>query len=343
MKKHDALYENDRSLATVALVYDHASSLKASDAGRLNQDYLHDLQTCERILDAWHLPYDIIDSERLNELDPCPYAALLIPSPIALHPDALTQLTRLHRSGVGLVATGFPPQQKAAFEELFGARVIGEPVPTFQGPHPNPVMAYAKIKEPAHPICRGIEPAVIPIVTPSLPVEPAADATIILTRGGAFRLFPEGLAFPDAPDPDNPLCLVRDLEETGRTVWFPIAAGRVAKRTGHPDNERLIVNAVEWAARGHLPLRCEGVPDLMLSIRQASERTVIHAINTTGRHRYLRDFVPLHDVTLHLPRKYQSACLHEGERSANLVMVEEGPGCEIRLPKITDYALLELR
>lgn len=343
MKEHADLYDADRSLATVAIVYDHASASKATEDGRLNKDYLNDLQTCEKVLDRWHVPYDIVDSGRLKELGADQYAALLVPSPIDLEAGAIAELQRLNEAGTGLVVTGFPPKERTAFEALFGARVTGDLTPTFQGPHPNPVMAYAKVKQPEHPICRGIEPEVVPIVTPSLPVEAIDGTETILTRGLAFRLFPEGLAFPDQPDPDNPLCLVRDHKEKGRTVWFPIAAGRVAKRTGHPDNERLIVNAVTWAAKETLPLRCEGVPDLMLSIREVEGAPVIHAINTTGRHRYLREFTPLYDVKVRVPGKYDVARFHDGEGSRDLAIITEEQGSLVEIPKITDYALIELR
>lgn len=343
MKRNAALFEGDRSLATVAIVYDHDSSRKAADAGRLRKDYLHDLQTCQQVLDRWHLPYDIVDSGRLEEMESDRCAALLIPSPIGMEPAAIQQLERLAKCGAGLVVTGFPPEQRAPFETLFGGRVSGDAVPTFLGPHPNPVMAYAKVQQPDHPICRGIEPELVPIVTPSIPVQPAPGSDVVLTRGIAFRLFPEGLAFPDAPDLDNPLCLAREVENR-RTVWFPIAAGRVAKRTGHPDNERLIVNAVEWAARGRLPLRCEGVPDLMLSIRRVGESTVIHAINTTGRHRYLRDYAPLHEVRIRVPKGNRSAIWHQGEESFAVEIIDTGADTdEIVIPRIVDYGLLELK
>lgn len=341
MERNEALYEGDASAACIALVYDHASARAAKERGRLGKDYLQDLHGCEEVLDRWHLPYDLVDSARLPEVTAGRYAAILLPSPAELSGPAIAALERLRKSGTGIVVTGFPPE---GLEALLGARSEGAPRPSLAGRQIGPLQAYARVALPEHPLLQGIDAPVVAIATAWKPVQPVRGSKVLLQRAAPFRLFPEGLSFPDEPDPAEPLLVTTDPNAAGRTAWFPIAAGRVARRTGHPDNERLIAQAVTWAARGRTGLHCTGAPDLRLSLRRLPGALTVHAINTAGRDRYRTAFQPLVEI----PIEVESAdpitrvVLHDTARR-QLPFTQTDGRARFVLPELVDYAVIELR
>jgi len=344
MGSHEVLYEGDRSAARVAIVYDHASAVAAKRSERLGKDYLHDLHGCEDILDRWHIPYDIIDSARLVGIGPEDYGAILLPSASELSTEAITALHLLSDRGVGLVATGLPGVEsaRAQIEQLFGAAVAGEPEPALKCDSPGPVQAYADLE--AHPLTAGIDAEILAIATKWVPLRPGPDTQCPIRRATPFRLFPEGLAFPETPSPGEPLAVTRERTGAGRTVWFPIAMGRVAMRTGHPDNELVVANAVRWAARGEVGLLCNGLPDLRLSLRETDAALLVHAINTTGRQRYLTEFNPIHQIRLEVASGFEPSAvvLHSQEGSAPLTFEFADGRVGFEVPELIDYAVVEL-
>jgi len=344
MRRNEKIFEGDRSAARVAIVYDHPSAVAAKQAERLNKDYLHDLHGCEDILDRSHVPYDILDSARLEEVDPERYAAILVSSASELGAGPAAALDRLNREGVGIVMTGLPGSEavRGGIEALLGGKVAGAPRPSLASKSPGPIQAYADVAE--HPITDGIESSVLAVATPWVPVQPVEGTATPLTRAEPFRLFPEGLAFPEKAAPGEPLVIANEAEGRGRTVWFPIAAGRVALRTGHPDNERIVANALRWAASGAVGLSCAGAPDLRLSLRETDEALLVHAINTSGRQRYLTEFNPIHHVRIAVTSHFNPSAviLHTQEGDLPLTFETREGSVELEIPEIVDYAIIEL-
>ena len=301
MAHNSDLYEDDRSGATVAMLYCHDSARLADSYLR----YLADVHGCEDALNRAHIPFDIVNTDRLGELSPEHYDALLLPSASALSPEAAEELGRLVEAGVGLVATGAPascepdgePRNQTLLAGLLAAESIGEEHTFLESPHEGRAQAYARLCGD-HDLFTGIEAELLALAGPWHPVEATSEAEVPLVRAAPFRVFPEGLSYPDYPDPAEPLAVLHRAEGGARTVYLPFPAGRCAERTGHPDNKRLIANAVLYAAGGSAPVHLDGYPDVLLSLRLQDGRKLLHLINTTGRERYLEEYTPVRGLHL---------------------------------------------
>jgi hypothetical protein len=334
MERHADLLDGDRCAATVAIVVDYPTI----EAGGGYERYQAELKATEDALDRHHIPYEIVASDQLHRLDATRLAALVLPGATCLRDEQATAIAALVARGVGLVATGAPGRSHSGGERddpplarLCGAASIGAARGITEQVHVGPNQAYARIVDPTHPVVAGIACGLLAVGDLWHPVR-AESGTAPLVRGPCFRVFPEGLSSPDRPDPGEPLALCREHAGGGRTVLMPFQPGRTAARTGHPDAERLIADAVRWAARNRLPVRLDGFADVLLTARSQPGRLLIHLINALGRRRHLDQFHPVTDVVLELPqaaRTVRSACLGD-----------LGGGTRITVPRLVDYDII---
>ncbi len=355
MARHADLYNGDHSAARVALIYDHNSARAASEAGDLYRYYLREFHAIEDILDRWHIPYDIVSTRMLaNVADGSQYSVLILPHAPCLNQTGMSETIFQTGSASqgGVVATGLPAANGPGREEmeaLFGCNYQGSAQRFTESKQGGLAQAYLRVDknsvDPGIELLEGIETSLLAAGGHWYPVEEFKDdlTHVPLRRAEPFRLFPEGISYTLEPDPGEPMMIARENKGRGRTVLLPFDAGRCAAKTGHPDNERIIVNAVRWAARGALGLEMHGAPDVRISLRRsAADDLVVHLINTTGRHRYLTEFNPVRNLHLRLTvhrrgRIYQASTGRDLEGTS----IDQST-IEIVLPELIDYDLIIL-
>ncbi len=349
MARNNRLYEGDRSGATVAILYCHDSARLARRQPDSYLHYLADLHGCEDALNRAHIPFDIVNTERLEEVGADDYAALLLPGATALTSAAARELTRLVEGGAGLVATDAPatrdaqgtPRGRSPLAALLGVIAIGEENTFLESPHKGLAQAYGR-PDAEHALFADIDAELVPLAGPWYAVEAKPGVEVPMVRTAPFRVFPEGLSYPDYPDPAEPLAVIKNAPEQGRTVYFPFPAGRCAARTGHPDNKRLISNAVRHAARGDIPVGLEGHPDVLVTLRLQRGRKLIHLVNTTGRERYLEVFTPVRGLNLTV-RSEQAPDRAWRASTGDELDFEYADGVvRVLVPELVDYDIVAL-
>jgi hypothetical protein len=301
------------------------------------------MHATQEALDTLHLPYDILDSENLEKIGETRYAAILIPTAEKLGSEAVEQLKRLNAAGTGLVLSG--STMKSALAEAFGVAARGDAQPFTVHDEPGPCQAYIRVSSDPHPILDEIVPPYLAAAGHWYSVEAGADATVLATRAAPFRLFPEGVSYAEVEDPGEPLAFIAQdgpSGGSGRVVCLAFDAGRCAFRTGHPDNERLIVNSLKYAARDDTGITLRGFPDLRVSLRETSFGRAVHLINTTGRKRFMTQITPLENVvfTLPCPGACKSCAVTLRGVSPQPDWRCENGVLQIRLPRVEDYEIV---
>jgi len=350
MARHDAWYQGDASAAQVGVVYDHPSALAAGRAGpgQLYRRYLDEFQACEDALDRWHIPYEVLSTRMLEQGRGGHLRALVIPGPQGLAPEALQRLLELRRGGTALLATGPLPEGEGRdagmLEAVFGIASCGPRRPFRQGSQTGPLQAYLAAAPEGHPLLEGIPVPLIAAAGHWQPVVCSPGTCVPLRRAEPFRLFPEGISYPDRPDPGEPMAACREYGEDGgaRSVVFAFELGRTMRKTGHPDAESLLVNALAWATLGRVSPICTGFPDVRLSLRRARPGWALHAVNTTGRGRYLTEFTPVHGLELAIPVPESPVRVLQASSGAVLPFQFEKGAVRCTLPHLVDYDLVLL-
>ncbi len=340
MADNDDCFRDDHPDNRVALVYDHESARAARARGNLHRYYLHEMHGLQEALDCRHVPYDILDSECLEDVAGDRYAALILPAAEKLSGQAVEQVQRLHNAGTALVLDGSTLKSTLAKNLGLGARDDEQPFTRHD--EPGPCQAYVRIAEDDHPLLTGMGRPYMAAAGHWYPVDLPAGAQVPGTRAAPFLLFPEGVSYPGEDDPADPLVIGLDREDAGRVAALAFDAGRCYKRVGHPDNARVIANAVRWAARGNVGIVCDGFPDLRISLRRTGFGRAVHLINTTGRLRYMTELTPLQDLRLSLPCKAEPASVAlRGSTEKPQWHLHEGQ-LKIIIPSLTDYAILTI-
>jgi hypothetical protein len=146
-----------------------------------------------------------------------------------------------------------------------------------------------------------------------LRVQPAADTRHALTIIPSSPWHPPETAYPHVPHTDWPTVFWREraVDSEGepvlaRSVYFAAPVDRVLWHTTAPDLERLIANAVRWAAHDRQPVRVDG-PGLVDVHAYSRDRDVqVHLVNLSNPdiwHGPCREILPVsgQQVRLRLP------------------------------------------
>ena len=347
--RHDAWYQADTSAARVAIVYDHSSASAARRSGDIHRRYLDELHTCEETLDQAHVPYDVLSTQMLRTPGAADrYRVLLLPAPQALDADDLTLLARLRSTGTALVVTGQLPVHLAASPDLpaaFGLTSISPARPFHQGAQRGQLQAYVRPVSPGHPLLTGLPSPLLAVSGHFHPVTPVSGSSIPFQRAEPFRLFPEGIAYTEAPDPAEPMAVCTESPAApggARAVVFPFELGRAIRRTGHPDARRLLVNALAWASRDTALPVLTGSRDVLVSLRRSAPGLALHLINATGRTRHLTEFTPLVNLPIALPCDFPPARVTQASTGRELPFTRTDGLVHLTLPSLTDYDLVQL-
>lgn len=351
MADHPEVFEGERSAARVALVYSEASSKLAGRIGRPNRLYVFGFQSTENLLDEAHIAYDIVSADDLPQIDPARYDLLVLPAASVLGDDVIAGLTGLVAEGVGLVAWGDPGRFTAEAERRTGAPLgallgvisIEEGGGLIEGAGDvGRAQAYLRLAD-GSPVTEGLPCELLPAAGPWWKVRVTDGCSVPVVRGPAFRVFPEGLSYPEE-EPGEPMVIASEAVGGGRVIFMPFDAGHCFGRTAHPDLARLVVNAVDHASREPREVRLPGAPDVILSLRENDGSLYVHLVNTTGRQRLLTTFTPLHDLEIEV----DAAAKLAGARlvgTGQKLVIERSAGsgsATVRVPRLVDYDVVEL-
>lgn len=337
IETHDRVYQDDRSAARIALIYDHASAIR--DIETKADRYLRELQGMQDALDRWHLPYDIINSARIGDIDTKRHLVCIVPDATAIPADVAQKLLSLQDQGTAFIWTGGPSSETADgpspdLLEALGIDKLGPRRPFLELDEPCPAQAYGRILQPDHELFRDIASPVLAMDDAYHVTTARSNAETLLHRMPPFRLFPEGQSYPETDDPAEPLAILRS-----NSVYFPFTLGYACHSIGHPDHARLLVNALALLSQGQLRPLVQGKRDLRLSLRATAQgELAIHAINTTGRGRFLDEYTPLFDFDLQLPQPYTRVTRLSDGQSLPLKGNPQNP--HLTIDRLTDYDVL---
>lgn len=335
---HDEIFQGDRSAARLALIYDHDTALL--DIDRNQKTYLAELNGIQEVLNRCHLPFDLISADRPDDLDPARHLACIIPDASALAEEKAEFYLNLETShGIGCVWTGAPgslKEKSPSWWPRIGTSAVGAPRLFLELDEAAPPQSYASLTTPDHPLCQSIAASVLAMADYYWPVEPVERAETPLTRLPTFRLFPEGQAYPHS-ETCAAITRADALAITlGQQIFLPFRAGLLAEKICHPDHDQLIINALHIASAGKLAPLINGKPGLRLSQRKLADgREALHIINTTGHHRFLNEFTPLHDVRVRVPK--QTLHLIRSRDGARLPVEEVSGQQTVLIPVIESY------
>jgi hypothetical protein len=205
--------------------------------------------------------------------------------------------------------------------------------------NPGPAQGYMRVRH-GHALTAGLEGVDLVLMTGAYRLIRAGDATDVpLTLAAPFRLFPEGLSYPEEPDPGHPMALVSQKQRRGRTVYFAPQIGKYFFLTRFPDLARLITNAVRWGLKGEELLKADAPPSLHTSLRRNGDRLLVHCVNLTGGERFFTEIVPLHNCTfrVRMPEEWSGAEAWQASTGERLAVRQEGGFAGVTVPKLEDY------
>ncbi len=358
MADRPEVFEGDESAATVALVYSEGCSNFASRIGRSRDLYVFGFHATENLLDEAHIAYDIVSADDLGRVASDRYDVVVLPAASVLSDAAIAALESHVRAGTGLVAWGDPGRFDADGTVRTGAplgRLLGiESIEEAGGAiaaagDVGAAQAYLRIvgtpaagARDAEPLTDGIPAVYVPVAGPWWKVVSSAGTVAPVVRGPAFRVFPEGLSYPE-DEPGDPIVLASGSRgDAPRVVYMGFDAGHSAGRTAHPDSARLVTNAVSWASRAPQAVSLAGFPDVLLSLRRNGRSLWVHLVNTTGRQRLLTAFTPVFDLPLEVDARVPLTAARLASTGESVDIARSGDRFVVTIPRLVDYDVVEL-
>ncbi len=290
------------------------------------------------------------------------YAVLVLPNLACMTEEEAEAIRAYVRRGGSIVTTFETSLYDAEglrrddylLSNLLGVRYSGVSRSSMTSADQGYKQVYMDIVQ-QHPLVDGLEgTSVLPMGGDYCVAAPMPGTTVPLTLSTPFIVFPEGFSYPTPSTSEteiaggDPLAMIKESETGGRSVYFSGALGSLAWTVPYPDLQRLIANAVRWAADDVLPVRVTAPPTLQVSLRtQASARRMVHLVNLTGGERFFRELVPLHDVIVELRAEAgwsveKAFLLSDG---ATLPLAQVDGAWRVTVPRVVDYDVLvfELR
>jgi putative glycosyl hydrolase-like family 6 (GHL6) protein/glycosyl hydrolase family 42 (putative beta-galactosidase) len=285
-------FRNRRSLADVAVLFPQSTiafyrtgegqrSWRGADRAQTT-DYLQGLYYA--LLEG-RLLFDFVHEQDLGPETLRRYRALVLPNAAHLDDEACRAVRAYAAAGGGVLATfetarydrWGDARAEPALAELFGVAVTGDVV----GPLGN---SYMRV-ERRHAILDGLEgTALLPGPEERLPVRAreAAPGPAVLTVVPYYPAFPPEMVYPRTPRTDEPALVLRE-GGGGRTAYFAGDVDRTAWRSGSPDLNRLLVNAVRWVMGEPSPsLAIDGEGIFETFAWETEKGLALHLVNYTN-------------------------------------------------------------
>jgi hypothetical protein len=324
---------------------------KATEAmapGKVSQSHWNGLRGSHRALVEAHVPVGVI-SERDTAAGRWRGARVIIlPSVECLPDDCVAALTDFVRNGGGIVATGRASladgdgvrRKNFALADLLGA--------DYQG-MTEKLYSFVNL-EKQHPVCADL-PLEFPMTVYETLQAKVTARDGVETLGTIIDPMPGfHMGYPPNRRTGSPALVVRRFGE-GCAVYVSAALGEVYERFCHPDNRRLLVNAVTWAA-GRKPPVSADAPETVEIVPWRDERgrrTIIHLVNRTGaglsqgEGAFMHEAIPVHNIKLHLARELGGRTAKAQPGNRPLPVETQGDRMSISVERLDVWEIVEVR
>jgi hypothetical protein len=348
MERNDGYIDGDRSAATVAIVYSLETLVYYGQDDPMGR-YVEEIRGVEQALFEAHIPFDIISTRTLDEETVGKYSVLIVPNGACLSVKEAESVRQFASRGGGVVATfetslythTGEKREEALLHDLWGAHYTGKTVLVAGNDSGVYSQAYLRFTEPSALREHLEETGLVLIAGSCCTVEPENSAAVAMTLEPAFRVFPEGLSYPEGEGESFPAACCSESESGGRTVYFPVQIGKTFFTTRFPDLAVLLRNAVRWVMKQPLPLKVDAPSTLHTALRQKDNYTIVHCINLTGGERFFTELIPVHDVRIGIP-------IQDGKKPGAMAVSREEPLAvaahegywQVTVPQIDDYEIV---
>ena len=312
--------------------------------------YVSDIRGFEQALFEAHQPFDIISTASLDDAVLQRYRILVLPSLAWLNNRTVTVLRSFVVRGGSLVAsyeTGSfdgdgNRRRDFALADLFGITCEGENGMAWDDTTSGIQQAYLRVTHTHDILKHCTNTGLLPFAGPFCRISPHDGTIVPLVRTRPFRVFPEGLSYPEGDDPAEPMTVLRETGSGGRTAYFPFQPGSLFYNTRIPDIGALMANTVAWALGGTPVLTIDAPSTLHVSLRRGKGRWMVHCVNLTGGERFFTGLVPLHDcmIGLRKPQDGRICSVRQASDGMALEFVDDGSTCAVRVPQIDDYDII---
>lgn len=346
MAQHNDYLQGDRSPARIAIVF--SLDTLAHWGGEDKTRYVDALRGWEQALWEAHIPFDIISHRMVTEERSGQYDLLILPNAACMTDGEAAALERFAAQGGSLILTHETGlyqrlgkrRDRWPLAELVGADYVNT-IPVLDPRYSDAQQAYWRVAAAAEPLS-WLDAGLLPAMGRCACVRPRVeDMTIPLTRAASFRVFPEGLSYPEHDDPGDPGLILRELPGGGRLAYFAGHVGLTYFRTHLPDYGQMLAETARWAYEQPQPLLVDAPSTLHTSLRVKGTRTMVHLVNLTGGERFWRQVIPLRDVRLGLQWKGDELPLVTQLSSGQRLPVERADGYSwVTVPMVVDYDIV---
>lgn len=238
-----------------------------------------------KALQEGHIPFQVIGERGLTAQNISRFRILVLPEAAVLS-DAQAQAIREYaRDGGAVIATGRTSladgksgvRGNFALSDLFGADYVNplNYIVSYIKPELNGI--FARIDQREHIPMRGCQLK----VAANGSAEAAALVELPATEvAPGTRVFTYALDVPPERVVDAPAALLSDFGR-GRCAYFSGDIAGVYGVYGYPSLRKMLLNAVEWACRGDVPLRVQAPMSVQVSCFRDGDKYLIHLVNYT--------------------------------------------------------------
>ena len=279
------------------------------------------------------LPVKQLHPNHINEASLRGFRVLVLANEVCLSDAQCELVARLVREGMGLIATGetslydLEGKRRADFglADAFGCSIAGTILDVAEG---RAIVATAD-----HPVAAVLPAEGLPDREEHLVVRPT-DARVVAALKGA------------ADAAAAPAILVREYGQ-GRVVYLPGRADSSYSSWADRAFPKLMAAAVEWVARGELPVRveAEGLVGVTLFEQPERGRWLVHLLNFNADWvESYAELAPVADLRLTITPPAGQAV-----RSARAVLTDQDlplgagdGGVSCSLPRLDEYEIIAL-
>ncbi len=345
--RHNAHFLNRRPIANIALLLPQRTQTFYANPGEGDSGE-HVQGWYAALLEGRHA-FAFVHEDDLSEAKLAPFDLLILPNAAWLS-DAQCRHIEAFAGRGGSVIADFEtslydergsPRTDFALARLFGIRKAGART----GVRGFYNSFYARIEQPGHELLRGISDTRW-LAGAEWRVPVRSDAPPVLSVVPPYPAYPTETVFPETPGTEEAAVALLE-DRRSRRAYFAGDVGRTFWRSFHPDPLRLMLNAIEWALRGRLPLRVEGEGLLELFAWETEAGFAVHLLNynNPNAHRgvYLRHSpVGAQQVRIELPREARIRRVTALRAGRQLPFAQRGRSVEFSVPSVTDYEVAAL-
>jgi hypothetical protein len=328
------------NLARVAIVASgQTTTFHGGDAEGAQYGYYHALIESR-------IPFEIVDDRFLDSVDK--YRVLVLPNIAALSDAQCKQLVEYVHNGGRIVATHETSlydewgvqREDFGLSELFGCSYAGRTDKNVR----NSYLATP----PGHALTRGLEdtPRIIG-ATGYVTVKPhGGDAASPLMLIPSYPDLPMESVYPRDTTTRISMAHCREIGR-GRVVYLPMDIDRCFWQVMNPDHQKILRNAVEWAADEEPFVNVAGPGVLDIACWRQPDAITVHLVNLTNPMLLRAPFSELieagpYRVELTLPPDFVVKKVHSLASGADLAVSRTDRKLTVEVPRILLHEVLAI-